>query len=60
VHFAKTLNLSAKENLTEAAANLYKMLHELDSCGLDKIYAVLLPPVGIGVAINDRLGKAAG
>jgi len=27
---------------------------------LSKIYAVLLPPVGIGVAINDRLAKAAG
>jgi len=59
-HFAKTLNLSAKENLTEAAANLYGMLHELDSCGLNKIYAMLLPPIGIGVAINDRLRKAAG
>jgi len=58
--FAKALNLSAKGDSTEAAANLYGMLHELDSCGLSKIYAVLLPPVGIGVAINDRLGKAAG
>ena len=59
VHFAKALNLSAKEDLTEAAANLYGMLHELDSCGLSKIYAMLLPPVGLGVAINDRLTKAA-
>jgi len=59
-HFAKILNLSAKENLTESAANLYGMLHELDSCKLNKIYAILLPPVGIGVAINDRLTKAAG
>jgi len=58
--FAKTLNLSVTENLTEAAANLYGMLHELDSCKLDKIYAMLLPPIGIGVAINDRLRKAAG
>jgi L-threonylcarbamoyladenylate synthase len=60
VHFAKALNLSANANLTEAAANLYGMLHELDSCGLSKIYATLLPPVGVGVAINDRLTKAAG
>jgi len=58
--FAKVLNLSATENLTEAAANLYGMLHELDSCKLNKIYAMLLPPIGIGVAINDRLTKAAG
>jgi len=60
VHFAKALNLSTKENLTEAAANLYGMLHELDCCKLDKIYAMLLPPIGLGVAINDRLTKAAG
>jgi L-threonylcarbamoyladenylate synthase len=59
VNFTKTLNLSASENLTEAAANLYGMLHELDSCGLSKIYANLLPPVSLGVAINDRLTKAA-
>jgi L-threonylcarbamoyladenylate synthase len=58
-HFAKALNLSESENLTEAAANLYGMLHKLDSCGLNKIYASRLPPVGIGVAINDRLTKAA-
>jgi L-threonylcarbamoyladenylate synthase len=58
-HFAKALNLSANANLTEAAANLYGMLHELDSCKLNKIYAMLLPPVGLGVAINDRLKKAA-
>jgi len=58
--FTKVLNLSATENLTEAAANLYGMLHELDSCKLNKIYAMLLPPIGIGVAINDRLTKAAG
>jgi L-threonylcarbamoyladenylate synthase len=59
-HFAKALNLSANEDVTEAAANLYGMLHELDSCGLDKIYANLLPPIGLGIAINDRLTKAAG
>jgi L-threonylcarbamoyladenylate synthase len=57
--FAKILNLSESENTTEAAANLYGMLHKLDSLGLSKIYANLLPPIGLGVAINDRLTKAA-
>ena len=59
-HFAKILNLSESENLTEAAANLYGMLHELDSHGLNKIYAALLPKTGLGIALNDRLIKAAG
>jgi len=58
--FAKILNLSENANPTEAAANLYGMLHELDSCGLDRIFAVLLPEMGLGNAINDRLLKARG
>jgi len=58
--FAKILNLSENSNPTEAAANLYGMLHELDSCGLDRIFASLLPQTGLGNAVNDRLLKARG
>jgi len=58
--FAKILNLSENANPTEAAANLYGMLHELDSCGLDRIFAVLLPEMGLGNAINDRLLRGRG
>lgn len=57
--FKEVLNLSETKNLTEAAANLYGMLHKLDSYGLTKIYTTLLPNKGIGIAINDRLTKAA-
>jgi L-threonylcarbamoyladenylate synthase len=59
-NFAKILNLSESANPTEAAANLYKMLHELDSCGLNKIFTELLPKTGLGNAINDRLLRARG
>jgi len=58
--FAKILNLSENANPTEAAANLYGMLHKLDSCGLDRIFAMLLPQIGLGNAVNDRLLKARG
>jgi L-threonylcarbamoyladenylate synthase len=58
--FVKILNLSQNANPTEAAANLYGMLHELDSCGLDRIFAMLLPEMGLGNAINDRLLRARG
>jgi L-threonylcarbamoyladenylate synthase len=57
--FAKVLNLSASADATEAAANVYGMLHELDSLGLNRIFAVKLPDAGLGVAVNDRLAKAA-
>jgi L-threonylcarbamoyladenylate synthase len=58
--FAKILNLSQKACPVEAAANLYGMLHKLDSFGLDGIFAVKLPEAGLGVALNDRLARAAG
>ena len=50
--------LSETGNLTEAAANLFDMLHELDSLGLGLIRAEEAPLSGLGVAINDRLRRA--
>lgn len=53
------LNLSEKYNLTEAAANLFRMLHELDKTNAEKICIMPIPNTGIGAAINDRLLKAS-
>ena len=51
--------LSETGNLAEAAANLFDMLHELDSLGLKNIKAEEAPNFGLGVAINDRLRRAS-
>lgn len=51
--------LSASGNVDEAAHNLYKSLHQLDSLKLDRIIAERVPNVGIGIAINDRLERAS-
>jgi len=51
--------LSATGNVTEAAANFFECLHELDSLGLDYIRAEEAPDSGLGEAINDRLRRAA-
>ena len=51
--------LSESGNLIEAAANLFDMLHELDSLGLDLIRAEEVPEQGLGTAINDRLRRAS-
>jgi L-threonylcarbamoyladenylate synthase len=51
--------LSKTGNLTEAAANLFDMLHELDRFGFSVIHAEKAPPEGLGAAINDRLQRAA-
>ena len=57
--FAESRRLSATGNLREAAANLFRQLRELDHAGLDCIVAETLPEVGLGVAIMDRLRRAA-
>lgn len=53
------LNLSPKGILREAAANLFSMLHELDQAGCETIAVSPIPDRGIGIAINDRLVRAA-
>jgi L-threonylcarbamoyladenylate synthase len=55
--------LSADGNLNEAAARLFEGLHWLDAQasahGLRKIAAMAVPAHGLGLAINDRLSRAA-
>ncbi len=51
--------LSATGNLIEAAANLFRMLHDLDAQGPRRIAVAPIPHAGLGDAINDRLNRAA-
>ncbi len=51
--------LSKSRDLSEAAANLYTALRRLDMEKLDVIVVQLVPDEGLGIAINDRLRKAA-
>lgn len=55
----RVLNLSAHGNLTEAAANLFAMLRELDASGIARVAVMPIPAHGLGEAINDRLQRAA-
>jgi L-threonylcarbamoyladenylate synthase len=55
--FARTLSRSG--DLREAAAALFDALHELDERSLRRIDAEPVPERGIGVAIMDRLRRAA-
>ena len=55
-----SLNLSAKADLREAAANLFAMMRALDDATRYQGIAVApIPATGIGTAINDRLERAA-
>lgn len=53
-------NLSQTGDLIEAAANLFAYLNDLDNPAFKKIAVMNIPDQGLGVAINDRLKKAAG
>ena len=52
-------NLSTGGDLEEAAANLFAMLRELDRPDFAGIAVMPIPETGLGVAINDRLRRAA-
>jgi L-threonylcarbamoyladenylate synthase len=52
--------LSEKGNLSEAAHALYALLRQLDSEGYQRIWCETAPHHGFGVALNDRLQRAAG
>jgi L-threonylcarbamoyladenylate synthase len=60
---ALTYQLSETRNLTEAAARLFEALHWLDANatphGLNQIAVMPIPLTGLGLAINDRLTRAA-
>lgn len=47
------------DNLEAAAANLFDALHAADQSGKPRIAVAPVPEEGIGIAINDRLRRAA-
>jgi L-threonylcarbamoyladenylate synthase len=57
--FAEVLFLSKSGDLAEAAANLFAMLRRLDRPEFTGIAVMPIPEEGLGLAINDRLHRAA-
>lgn len=58
-HAAMVLNLSARRDPVEAAANLFSHLRALDRPGVAAIAVMPIPHEDLGEAINDRLARAA-
>lgn len=56
---SQRLNLSEGSDLYEAASNLFAMLRTLDIPAHKGIAVMAIPEDGIGLAINDRLARAA-
>ena len=57
--FAAIRRLSEKQDLREAAANLFRYVRELDALSLNLIVAERVPSRGLGAAILDRLERAS-
>jgi L-threonylcarbamoyladenylate synthase len=51
--------LSKSGDVVEAAANLFRLLHEMDALRPAHIAVAPIPNIGLGEAINDRLKRAA-
>lgn len=51
--------LSENGNLNEVGKNLFSLLERLDGQGFDCIFVEIVEEQGIGIAINDRLRRAA-
>ena len=58
-HFTITLS-PGNGKLPEAAVRFFHCLRQLDECGADEIVAEPVPERGVGVAIIERLRRAAG
>ncbi len=52
-------HLSKEGDLYEAAANLFAMMRDLDRTEFKGMAVMNIPDIGVGVAINDRLKRAA-
>jgi L-threonylcarbamoyladenylate synthase len=52
-------SLSPSGDTTEAAARLFDLLHQADAASAPRIAIAPVPETGLGVAINDRLRRAA-
>jgi L-threonylcarbamoyladenylate synthase len=59
LHAHGPYSLSATGDLVEAAASLFRLLHEIDAAGAARIAVAPIPHTGLGEAINDRLSRAA-
>lgn len=51
--------IDSASDVVTAAKSLYSRLREVDERGHHLVHVVLPPPVGLGVALRDRLQKAA-
>ncbi len=45
--------------MSEIAHRLFLMLRVLDEEGMESVFSEVVPPEGVGLAVMNRLGRAA-
>lgn len=57
--FCQIRNLGPEDDLRTCASGFFAAMRDLDATDLDVIIAHRFPPRGLGIALNDRLERAA-
>ena len=52
-------DIGSKEHADEIAHNLFSVLRSLDEEGMESVFSEVIPPKGVGLAVMNRLGRAA-
>ncbi len=53
-------DIGSRADDREVAHRLFDILRRLDQEGMETIYSEVIPPEGVGLAVMNRLGRAAG
>ena len=52
-------DIGSRNHAEEIAHRLFSMLRKLDDEGMDSVFSEVIPPEGMGLAVMNRLGRAA-
>ena len=52
-------DIGSKEHAEEIAHRLFDSLRRLDEEGMESVFSEVIPPEGVGLAVMNRLGRAA-
>ena len=52
-------DIGSKDHAEEIAHRLFDTLRRLDEEGMETVFSEVVPPEGVGLAVMNRLGRAA-
>ena len=52
-------DIGSRSDEAQVAHRLFDILRRLDQEGMETVYSEVIPPEGVGLAVMNRLGRAA-